>query len=136
MLTCVRKKKLVYDSHELWIEWQQNNDKTLSESLWWWQLIETYGTSSSDLAITVSDGIGRKLQRLYKIQKPLVIRNCAPLKPIIHSKKLRELIGGCFFSLELLELTNQAFWSSFHCKSCFINCYSDDKSNCWFCWLY
>lgn len=90
----IRHRKLIYDSHELWIEWRRNGIKEWDEWIWWWKKIETRCVSYAHLMITVSDGIAEELRRLYDVGKPLVIRNCAPLRPVVHSNKLRQRIQG------------------------------------------
>lgn len=89
----ITRRKLVYDSHELWLEWQRSRSKN-SSILWWWEIVEERAGLSADLVVTVSNGIAEELKRLYGIPEPLVIRNCAPLMPIVRSNRLRELIKG------------------------------------------
>lgn len=90
----IARKKVVYDSHELWIEWKQTKHSIPPEQIWWWKFIEVYGLRAADLVVAVSDGIADELRQMYGVDKPLVVRNCAPIKPLVESRKLREKIGG------------------------------------------
>ena len=85
--------KLVYDSHELFVEWQQNKCGASPGVVKRYEALERRLAPAADLVITVSDGIARELSRLYSIRVPLVVRNCAPLRPVVRTNKLREAIG-------------------------------------------
>ncbi len=86
--------RLIYDSHELWIDWQGNKCGAPEWRLERWRAIETRGARAADRVITVSDALADELVRLYDIERPLVLRNCAPLRPLTRSTRLRALIGG------------------------------------------
>jgi glycosyltransferase involved in cell wall biosynthesis len=86
--------KLVYDSHELWVEWQQNKMGTHPRFIREWSVTEARVIRHADLVITVSDGIADELALVYGIKRPLVVRNCAPLRSLVTSTLLREQIGG------------------------------------------
>jgi hypothetical protein len=89
----IARKKLVYDSHELWIELCQSRGSS-QERVRWWKFIEARAARAADLVVTVSDGIADELQQMYGIEKPLIVRNCAHLKPPVKTQKLRDVIGG------------------------------------------
>jgi glycosyltransferase involved in cell wall biosynthesis len=86
-------KKLVYDSHELFLDWQQARGVP-RDLIRIFRRVETSGIQRADLVITVSDGIADELKTLYHIRSPLVVRNCAEAKPPKRFHKIREHIGG------------------------------------------
>ncbi len=93
---CARlgRARLVYDSHELWIEWQANKVGAPNWLLRQWTRTEQAGVPAADAVITVSDALADELQRLYGGPRPHVVRNCAPLRPLAKGDALRALIGG------------------------------------------
>ena len=95
-MTCARRRraKLVYDSHELWIDWKYNKLGDALHQVRNLATIEEQGSRIADLVITVSEGIADELVRLYRIARPLVLRNVAAHTPLVRSNKLRESIGG------------------------------------------
>ena len=90
----LRRAKLVYDSHELWIDWVRDKRHLPDGFVRMWSRNESRLSPRADCVITVSDGIAGELQRLYGIERPLVVRNCAELQPAHRSDKLRRSIGG------------------------------------------
>ncbi len=86
--------KLVYDSHELCVDWLENKCGAHPGCVELWAKVEAKLAPLADLVITGSGGIADELERMYGIRRPLVVRNCAPLGPAVASDKLRELIGG------------------------------------------
>lgn len=86
--------KLVYDSHELYVDWILNKFHDPIHIVKTMAATEAALAPKADMVVTVSDGIADELARLYNIQKPLIIHNCPPLTPIQRSTKLRDLIGG------------------------------------------
>jgi glycosyltransferase involved in cell wall biosynthesis len=89
-----RKAKLVYDSHELWLEWHQNKLATDPKIVREWAVTESRLIHKADIVVTVSDGVAEELSKAYGIPRPLVVRNCEPLRPLEKSSLLRERIGG------------------------------------------
>lgn len=90
----LRGKPLVYDSHELYVEWSEARGAP-AEVLRRLRRIERRGARNASFVITVSDGIADELERLYDIPRPLVIRNCDELRPLAaRTNRLREQIGG------------------------------------------
>lgn len=86
--------RLVYDSHELYVDWFQAlgaNPATVQ----WLRAIESHCARDASLVITVSDGIADEMAGLYGIDRPLVVRNCDELKPKTErTNRLRTLFGG------------------------------------------
>lgn len=83
--------KLVYDSHELWIEWQKNKNNAPLYLLEKWEMVENEVAPQVDMLITVSDGIANELKNMYKLEtNPLVIYNCAELREHMRLNVLRE----------------------------------------------
>jgi len=78
----------------LYLERSQNKGRAPADVIQVSADIETRLAPAADLVITVSDGIADELQRLYNIDRPLVIRNCQPLTPSGRTNRLREAIGG------------------------------------------
>jgi glycosyltransferase involved in cell wall biosynthesis len=77
----VNNAKLVYDSHELWLE----NERLapylpLQKPMLW--LLEKALTRRADLVITVSDPIAEELTTRYGIERPLVLLNCPKYKEV------------------------------------------------------
>jgi len=93
---CARlgRARLVYDSHELWVEWKETKGRLPAWRIARWRTQEVRGTAAADLVITVSDGIADELVRLYGIPRPLVVRNCPPLTPHEPGDGLRRRLGG------------------------------------------
>jgi glycosyltransferase involved in cell wall biosynthesis len=93
---CARRRgaRLVYDSHELWIEWHAAVGGLPPDVAAMWSAAEARLARQADLVVTVSDGIADELARAYGIGRPLVVRNCAPTGDIVRTDKLRRLIGA------------------------------------------
>jgi glycosyltransferase involved in cell wall biosynthesis len=89
----IRGAKLVYDSHELFPDWQRAIGAP-EETVRWMQSIEKRCIGLASLVITVSSGIQGELRRLYGIPDPLVVRNCDVLCPTTRSALLRDRLGG------------------------------------------
>jgi glycosyltransferase involved in cell wall biosynthesis len=90
---CARKTgaKLVYDSHELWLEWQQKKCKASKRLLRRWKRTELKACRTADMIITVSDGIARVLSQMYQFhQMPTVLYNCSDIRPMEESNRLRQ----------------------------------------------
>ncbi len=85
--------RLVYDSHELWLEWQENKIGASHLQLRRWSRVERKWAHRADLVITVSDGIAKKLRRLYALREtPLVVYNCSDRRPLEKSDWLRHVV--------------------------------------------
>ncbi len=85
--------RLVYDAHEL--ETGRNFGSTrlagVYRRLWPWP--ERVFIRRTDAVITVCDGIADELVRLYRIPRPVVVRNCPPRKEIPRTDLLRRKLG-------------------------------------------
>ncbi|KZZ11328.1 hypothetical protein A3750_06470, partial [Oleiphilus sp. HI0079] len=67
--------KVVYDAHEYEINQKPGQSKSSIKLLFF---IESLFIRFANRVITVSDSIANEYQRLYKIQKPELVRNCPP----------------------------------------------------------
>ncbi len=76
---CLRNRPLVYDSHELWVDWQLQMGASAMVA-WAWRTVEQSLCRRSRLCITVSDGLGDILRSRYRPSRLLIVRNC-PRKP-------------------------------------------------------
>jgi glycosyltransferase involved in cell wall biosynthesis len=87
----VNGAKLVYDSHELWLE----NDRLApylplqKPALW---LLEKALARRADLTITVSDPIADELAIRYGIERPLVLVNCLPYTEVKPSAEIKDSV--------------------------------------------
>jgi glycosyltransferase involved in cell wall biosynthesis len=82
--------KLVYDSHELWVEWHRKRG-TSPFICNMWEETEKRISPKADLVITVSDKIAQEIQINNNLaEMPLVLYNCADLKPYQKLNILRE----------------------------------------------
>lgn len=73
LLKKLRHKKLVYDSHELWIEMATQHPLFISRVLYH---LEKFLIRRCDHVITVNSSIAKELSTRYSIRKPTVIYNC------------------------------------------------------------
>jgi glycosyltransferase involved in cell wall biosynthesis len=70
----INKAKIIYDSHELWVElyprcavaWQKR----------FWQTLEKWCIKQVDKAIGINASIAAHLAQLYDVPMPTVVRNC------------------------------------------------------------
>ena len=82
--------KLVYDSHELWVEWQRELG-TQSFFCDLWEKAEKKIAPQADLVITVSDGIAAEIKENNNLNElPLVLYNCTDIKPYKRLNVLRK----------------------------------------------
>jgi len=86
------KAKLVYDSHELWLDRtrippRSNFNRFLVKR------IESFLIRRTDANITVGESVGRELAERYHIIKPTVILNVPPYRSVERSRLLRVDIG-------------------------------------------
>jgi glycosyltransferase involved in cell wall biosynthesis len=85
----VNGAKLVYDSHELWLE----NDRLApylplqKPALWF---LEKALARRADLTITVSDPIADELAIRYGIERPVVLVNCLPYTEVQPSAEIKD----------------------------------------------
>ncbi len=93
---CARRRgaALVYDSHELWVEWHATAGGAPPDIAAAWTRVEGRLARQADLVVTVSDGIAAELARMHEIPTPLVVRNCASVGRIVRTDRLRKSIGG------------------------------------------
>ena len=75
MVKLLKKSKIIYDSHELYIE-QASISKYMKPLL---KFIEKLMIKSADKVITVNEFIASELSARYRITEPTVIKNCPPL---------------------------------------------------------
>lgn len=69
----LRRKKLIYDSHELFTEVPELINRPIIKFLWQFQ--ERIFIKRAKAVITVSDGVASELSKRYRINKVEVIRN-------------------------------------------------------------
>lgn len=72
--------KLVYDSHELFLE-RNIGEKSRRKDNLVWAPIERTGILAADASMSVAEGICRHLEKQYAIPKPHLIRNVQPYEP-------------------------------------------------------
>jgi glycosyltransferase involved in cell wall biosynthesis len=89
----VNGAKLVYDSHELWLE----NERLapylpLQKPVLW--LLEKALARGADLTITVSGPIADELAARYGIERPLVLMNCLAYTEVQPSAEVRDSLRG------------------------------------------
>lgn len=75
----VRRRPLVYDSHELWVDWLAMGNSPRWQ-VGWARLTERFIVRRCRLVVTVSDELAEILCRRYGIQRAMVINNC-PHRP-------------------------------------------------------
>lgn len=81
---------MVYDAHEF------ESDQRPGTAHWRiriYQAVEKRLSRPAALMITVSDSIADAYARLFGRPRPVVIRNCPPLKPMVESSVLRNELG-------------------------------------------
>ncbi len=83
------KVKIVYDAHEYETEtnWLSGYRKGLT------RLLEKTLIGIADIVITVSQSIAQEYERLYGIEKPLLVLNAPPLESVTHDDTLRQALG-------------------------------------------
>jgi len=78
--------KLVYDSHEIWLEGNRFNDADKLKKLFWIYL-EKFVITKCDFVITTTEMRAKYLEEKYKISNVQIIRNC----PNYHDVKYHDL---------------------------------------------
>jgi len=73
------RAKLIYDSHELYLEqWPESSSLPFSSLLLpLLRSLEGFLIRRADATMTVNESIARELSRRYSIPPPLILRNCA-----------------------------------------------------------
>lgn len=92
LLSRLHKAKLVYDSHELWLD-RNRVPKRSRLNRFFIRQVEAYLIKRSDAVITVSEPIADELSKWYHIPRPKVIVNAPDYRPVERSNILREKIG-------------------------------------------
>ncbi len=81
--------KVVYDSHELFVESPNVTPATKS----YWQRVEEDLIHRADEIVVVCDSIGDELVRRYEVKHPTVVRNCCePLDAPVSRNRLRDAL--------------------------------------------
>jgi len=92
------KSKLVYDSHELFLEMENYN----FEQVWYgrfaslflipvWGFVERLCSSKADHVITVNDSIRNILAKRLGLKRITVILNCPPFKKIVRGREFHKI---------------------------------------------
>ncbi len=84
-------RKIVYEARELYTELEALNGRPGTTAVW--RNLERSLIGQADRVITINDSIASELSRRYGIEKPLVVRNAAPLPKIQKPKDLHRLFG-------------------------------------------
>lgn len=66
----IKRKKIIYDSHELYIEAGRSNLAKFC-----WMILESFLVKFCDKVITVNESIAQEISKRYKISLPKIIRN-------------------------------------------------------------
>ncbi|MFW6116404.1 MAG: glycosyltransferase family 4 protein [bacterium] len=90
----VRKAQLLYDAHEFEAgrDWSRSTVPTLFQRLW--TLPEQIAIRRAKVVITVSDSIADKLNELYDIGRPFVVRNIPETNRFNRFVDLRSQVGA------------------------------------------
>ena len=73
LVSALRRKPLIYDSHEYFTEVPEIQNKPVVKSVW--KLAERICIGSCDIVITVSQSIADLLEKNYNLQKVYLVRN-------------------------------------------------------------
>jgi glycosyltransferase involved in cell wall biosynthesis len=85
--------KLVYDSHELWLEQNRLAPRLpLQKRLLW--LLEGALARRADLVITVSGPYAEELVARHSIDYPLILKNCPPYSEVQPSAQAKAFLTG------------------------------------------
>ena len=96
VLARIRRKRLVYESHEYWAAKQP--DRPLTRR--WVRFVEQLGCRSADLVLVVNDTIADRMAEDYKITRPTVVLNASIAAPVdfighhAHDRPLEVLYHG------------------------------------------
>lgn len=91
------KSKLIYDSHELFLEMQQSE----FAGVWWkslagkflipiWRIVEKFCAQRADYVITVNESIKQILLKRLGVKRIEVLMNCAPASAVKRGRKFHE----------------------------------------------
>ena len=87
-----RKARLMYDSHELFVEQSSLVDRPRIRAFWRW--LERRLIRRVDLVLTVSPAIAESLQETYNLpQRPVLVRNLPPFREPVGGEGLRQALG-------------------------------------------
>ncbi len=84
-------RKIVYEARELYTELEALNGRPGTTAVW--RNLERSLIGHADRVITINDSIASELSRRYGIDKPVVIRNVAPMPKHQKPKDLHRLFG-------------------------------------------
>lgn len=84
--------KVVYDSHELWLETNAIRKRGGLE-MKVWAFLEKWLIKRADQVLTVSPWIADELAVKYDIPRPEVIMNCPPYEEVPESQLIRDKLG-------------------------------------------
>ena len=84
----LRRKPLVYDSHELFTERNAPQEPEVAKRLW--ALVERLLIRRADGVVVPTEGIADELVSRYHIARPVVVRNAQPKRSITPSTILRD----------------------------------------------
>ncbi len=85
----ISKSKLVYDSHEVWIEWKQAY-KTPKYMIYFWTILEKIAFKRMSFMVTVSDAMKHYFVKSRRIEpeRIIVVRNCPEFEQCQKNKKI------------------------------------------------
>ena len=83
-------RRLVYDSHEFWIEQSSLVNRPLIRSFW--SLLEQRLIKQADRVITVSSSIAQSLKDRYHLEDVVVLRNLPLFREKVQSNLIRETL--------------------------------------------
>lgn len=89
----INRARLIYDAHELQSELVTTFAKHPKIEKFKCEIIERIFIKKANSVITVSDSISNVLESRYKINKPIVIKNCPFLTSIENNDKIRTILG-------------------------------------------
>jgi len=90
LVSLIRRKPLIYDSHEYFTEVPEIQGKPIVKRIW--KLAEQICIKRCDVVIAVSQSIAELLQEAYRIEKVFLVRN-VPYEPIEISAYSKVEIG-------------------------------------------
>jgi glycosyltransferase involved in cell wall biosynthesis len=88
----IMKAKLIYDSHEIWLEGTEYNKATRLKR-YLWILIERHIIRRTDNIIVTTQMRADFLQEKYDLSKVIVVRNCSPFQIIKPKNRIRKEFG-------------------------------------------
>lgn len=91
MAAKLRGAKLIYETHELYLELEALRGRPLVRMVW--SILEKLLLPQADSVITVNESIAEIYQRRYRVSKPEVILSCPPLEEYPRQDLLRRELG-------------------------------------------